>query len=139
MLLLSLKMRSRSSSSSFISNSCVLTVATSSGLILQICLIMALSLRCRLVFVSGQDSLAWSMALRTQALYTWPRVLLERWRDVRTGSSSLNFFQAVFTRVVTAIFHSLRQQKACHPGSRRKLPPPAYQVRPGLHSVAYHQ
>ena len=25
-------------------------------------------------------------------------------------------------------FHSLHQQKACHPGSRRKLPPPAYQV-----------
>ena len=41
--LLSLKMRSRSSSSSFASNLLDLTVATSSGLILQICLIMALS------------------------------------------------------------------------------------------------
>ena len=40
----SLKMRLRSSSSSFASNSLNLTVATSSGLILQICLIMALSL-----------------------------------------------------------------------------------------------
>ena len=100
--LLSLKMRSRSSSC----NSLVLTVATSSGLILQICLIMALSLRCkryRFVLVSGQVSLAWSMALRTQELYTWPRVLYKRWRDVRTGSSSLNFFQAVFTQVVTTI------------------------------------
>ena len=55
--LLSLKMRSRSSSSSFASNSLDLTVATSSGLILQICLIMALSLGCkccRFVLVSGQ-------------------------------------------------------------------------------------
>ena len=26
------------------------------------------------------------------------------------------------------------QWKACHPGSRRKLPPPAYQVQPELHS-----
>ena len=28
------------------------------------------------------------------------RVLKERWREERTGISSLNFFQAVFTRVV---------------------------------------
>ena len=76
--LLSLKMRSRSSSSSFASYSLDLTVATSSVSILQICLIMALSLRCkrcRFVLVSGQVSLAWSMALRTQEMYTWPRVL----------------------------------------------------------------
>ena len=32
--------------------------------------------------------------------YTRPRVLKERWREERTGFSSLNFFQAVFTRVV---------------------------------------
>ena len=73
---LSLKMRLRSSS--FANNSLDLTVATSSGLILQICLIIALSLRCkrcRFVLVCGQVSLAWSMALRTQELYTWPRVL----------------------------------------------------------------
>ena len=76
--LLSLKMRLRSSSSSFASNSLDLTVATSSGLILLICLIIALSLRCmrcRFVLVSKQVSLAWSMALRTQELYTWPCVL----------------------------------------------------------------
>ena len=57
--LLSLKMRSRSSSSSFASNLLDLTMATSSGLILQICLIMALSLRCKscmFVLVSGQVS-----------------------------------------------------------------------------------
>ena len=62
--LLSLKIRSRSSSSSFASYWLDLTVAKSSGLILQICLIMALSLRCkrcRFVLVSGQVSLAWSM------------------------------------------------------------------------------
>ena len=104
--LLSLKMRLRSSSSSFASSSLHPTVVTSSGLILHICLIMVLSLhckRCRLVLVSGQVSLAWSMALRTRELYTWLWVLSERWRDVRTGSSSLNFFQAVFTQVVTVI------------------------------------
>ena len=36
-------------------------------------------------------------------------------------------------------FHSLHQQKACHLGSRRKLPPQAYQVRPELHSVVCRQ
>ena len=40
------------------------------------------------------------IALRTQELYTRPRVLKERWREERTGSSSLNFFQGLFTRVV---------------------------------------
>ena len=51
-------------------------------------------------FVNGHVSLAWSIVLRTQELYTRPCVLKERWREERTGSSSLNFFQAVFTRVV---------------------------------------
>ena len=76
--LLALKIRSRSSSSSYASSSLDLTMATSSGLILQTCLIMALSLpckRCRLLLVSGKVSLARSMVLRTQELYTWPRVL----------------------------------------------------------------
>ena len=50
--------------------------------------------------VNGQVSLAWSIALRTQELYTWPHVLKERRHEERTGSRSLNFFQAVFTRVV---------------------------------------
>ena len=49
---------------------------------------------------NGQVSLAWSIALRTQELYTQPRVLKERWCEERTSSSSLNFFQAVFTCVV---------------------------------------
>ena len=56
-----LKRRSRSSSSSFDSSSLDHTVATSSGLIQQICLIMALLLpcmRCRLILVNGQVSLA---------------------------------------------------------------------------------
>ena len=33
-------------------------------------------------------------------LYTRPHVLKERWQEEGSGSSSLNFFQAVFTRVV---------------------------------------
>ena len=78
--LLSLKMRLRSSSSSFASSSLNLTVATSSGLIVQICLIMALSLHCKVHLgqwpsFTGMEhgaSLAWSMALPTQELYTWP-------------------------------------------------------------------
>ena len=51
-------------------------------------------------FVNGQVSLAWSIVLRTQELYTQPHVLKERWQEERTGISSLNFFQAVFTHVV---------------------------------------
>ena len=87
--LLSLKMRSRSSSSSFASNSLDLTVATASGLILQICLIMALSLHCkryRFVLVSGQVSLAWSMALRTQELYTCVHWLESKAKNLSTCS-----------------------------------------------------
>ena len=76
------------------SSSVDLMVAVSCGLILQICLIIALS------FVTGQVSLAWSIALRTHELYIRPRDLKERWQEERTGFSSLNFFQEVFTHVV---------------------------------------
>ena len=83
------------------SSSLELVVTMFCGLTLQICLIIALSFHCwRFGFVSGQVSLAWSIALSTQELYTRPRVLKERWQEERTGSSSLNFFQAVFTCVV---------------------------------------
>ena len=44
--------------------------------------------------------LAWSIALSTQELYTRPGVLKKRWREERTASRSLNFFQAIFTCVV---------------------------------------
>ena len=80
------------------SSSVDLMVALSSGLTLQICLIIALSFRCRhwrQGFVTGQVSLAWSIALCTHELYTRPRVLKERWRKERTGFSSLSFFQAL--------------------------------------------
>ena len=101
--LLSFRMRSRSSMPSRTSSSLDLVVTMSCGLTLQICLIIALSFHCRrwrIGFVNGQVSLAWSIALRTQELYTWPHVLKERWREERTGSRSLNVFQAVFTHVV---------------------------------------
>ena len=101
--LLSFRMRSRSSMPSHTSSSLDLVVTMSCGLTLQICLIIALSFHCRgwrFSFVNGQVSLAWSIALRTQELYTRPRVLKERWGEDRTGSRSLNFFQAVFTCVV---------------------------------------
>ena len=100
--LLSFRMRSRSSMPSRASSSLDLVVTMSCSLTLQICLIIALSFCCRcwFGFVNGQVSMVWSIALRTQELYTRPRVLKERWREERTGSRSLNFFQVVFTRVV---------------------------------------
>ena len=76
----SFRMRSRSSMPSRTSSSMDLVVTMSCGLTLQICLIIALSFRCRrwrFGFVNGQVSLAWSIALRTQELYTRPRVLKE--------------------------------------------------------------
>ena len=79
--LLSFRMRSRSSMPSRTSSSLDLVVTMSCGLTLQICLIIALLFRCRcwrFGFVNGQVSLAWSIALRTQELYTRPRVLKER-------------------------------------------------------------
>ena len=75
--LLSFSMRSRSSIPSSISSSMDLMVAVSCGLTLQICLIIALSFRCRRWrqgFVTGQVSLAWSIALCTHVLYTRPRL-----------------------------------------------------------------
>ena len=101
--LLSFRMRSRSSMPSCASSSLDLVVTMSCSLTLQFCLIIALSFHCRhwrFGFVNGQVSLVWSIELRTQELYTQPRVLKERSREERTGSRSFNFFQAVFTRVV---------------------------------------
>ena len=134
--LLSFRMRSRSSVPSNTSTSLDLVVTMSCSLTLQICLIIALSFRCRcwrFGFVNGQVSLACSIGFCTQELYTQPRVLKERWREERTGSRSLNFFQAVFTRVVVCCWEC-----SCLLGSKRKLPPQACQVRPGLPSVVCH-
>ena len=94
--------RSRSSMPVRTSSSLDLVVTMSCGLTLQICLIIALSFRCRcwrFGFVNDQVSLALSIALRTQELYTHDHVLKERWCEERSGSRSLNFFQAVFTCV----------------------------------------
>ena len=112
-------------------------MTVSCDLTLQICLIIALSFHYRhwrFGFVNGQVSLAWSIVLRSQELYTQPRVWKERWWEERTGSSSLNFFQVVFTRVVIA---SLQPPllRACLLGSKRNLPPSTCQVRLGLPSV----
>ena len=84
--LLSFRMRSRSSMPSHASSSVDLMLAVSCGLTLQICVIIALSFRCRrwrLGFVNGQVSLAWSIALHTHELYTGPRVLKKRCREER--------------------------------------------------------
>ena len=135
--LLLFSMRSRSSIPSRASSSMDLMVAVSCGLKFQICLIIALSFRCRpwrQGFVTGQVSLAWSIALRTHMLYTLPRVLKERWPEERTGFSSLNFFQAVFN-VLWLKAHNHRLLRACLLGSKRKLPPPVCQAQLGLLSV----
>ena len=100
--LFSFRMRSRSLMPSCASSSLDL-VTMSCSLTLQICLIIALSFcyRClRFGFVNGKVSMAWSIALCTQELYMRPRVLKGRWWEERTSSSSLNFFQVDFIRVV---------------------------------------
>ena len=120
--LFSLRITSRSSISSCDKSLFDLIVATCSGLTLQICLIMTLSLRrkrLRSGFVKSQVPLAWSIAFRTHELYVYTTAgLVEKWRDERTGNSSLNIFHAFFTRVVVASLHppatesmSLREQK----------------------------
>ena len=132
-------MRSRSSMPSRTSSSLDLMVTMSCGLTLQICLIIALAFRCRrwrFGFVNGQVPLAWSIALRIQELYTRPRVLKERWREERTGSRSLNFFQ--FSHVLWLKVNSHLLLRACLLGSKRKLPPQACQFQPGLPSVVCH-
>ena len=101
--LFSFRMRSRYSMQTCTSICLDLVVTISCGLTLQICLIIALSIRCRhwrFGFVKGHILLAWSIVLYKQHLYTWPCVLKERWWEKRTGNNSLNFFQVVFTRVV---------------------------------------
>ena len=101
--LFSFRMRSTYSMLTRTSSSLDLVVRTSCCLTLQICLIIALSIRSRhwwFGFVNGQVLLAWSIAFYTQHLYTWQSVLKERWWEERSGSNSLNVFQVVFTRVV---------------------------------------
>ena len=130
----SFSMRSRSSILSCASSSVDMIVAVSCGLTLQICLIIALSFRCRCKkqdFVTCQVSLRWIIALRTHKLYARPHVLKERWREERSGFSSLNFFQAVLWLKA----HNHRLLRACLLGSTRKLPPPVCQARLGLLSV----
>ena len=109
----------------------------SCGLRLQVCLIIALSFHCRcwrFGFVNGHVSVAWSIALHTQELYKWPRVLEERCREERTGKSSLNFFRQ-FSHVLYLKVHSHGLLRACLLGSERKLPSPDCQVQLGLPSV----
>ena len=125
--LLSFRMRSRSSMPSRTSSSLDLVVTMSCGLTLQICLIIALSFRCRcwrFGFVNGRVSLAWSIVLCTQELYTQPRVLKERWHEDRIGSRSLNFSRR-FSHVLWLKVHSHLLLRACLQSSKRKLPPQA--------------
>ena len=128
--LLSFRMRSRYSMPSLASSSLDLVVTMSCSLTLQICLIIALSFHCRrwrFGFVNGQVLLSWSNVLHTQELLMQPPVLNERWWEERTASSSLSFFQVVFTRVVVESSQSPATESLLL-GSKRKLVPPACQV-----------
>ena len=106
----SFRMRPRSSMPSHTCSSLDLVVTMSCGLTLQICPIIALSFHRRhwsFAFLNGQVSLAWFIALLTHELYTRPHVLKERWREERTRSSTLNFFQVFFTAITTLILLNL--------------------------------
>ena len=85
--LLSFRMRSRSSVPSCASTSLDLMVTMPCGLTLQFCLIIAPWFHCRhwrFGFVNGKVS------LRTQELYTRPRVLKERWREEKSYDHTLH-------------------------------------------------
>ena len=102
LILFSFRIRSRSLMASRTSTSLNLMVTMTCGLTLQICLIIALSFRCRrwrFGFVNGQVSL--DGALRSaHELYKRPCILEERWREKKTWSSLLSLFRAVYTHVV---------------------------------------
>ena len=132
---LSFRMRSTSSMPSRASSSVDLMLAVSCGLTLQICLIIALSFRCRrwrLGLVNGQDSLAWNIAL--QELYTRTRVLKERWWEERTGVTPWTSSRRI-SHFFWSKAHNHWPPRACLPDSKRKLPPPACQARLELPSV----
>ena len=99
--LLSFRIRSRSSMPSCASSSLDLVLTMSCGLKLQICLIIA----CRSAADVGDLVLSmakshWHGALRSaHKSCTHSHVSWKKGED-RTGSSSLNFFQVFFTRVV---------------------------------------
>ena len=85
----------------------VLVSTTSSGLTPQIQLAIALSFlrrRCRSEAEGAHASLPCSMAERTQALNTVPRILRDTCFDVSIGRSFLNFPQAVQHLVMMASF-----------------------------------
>ena len=138
--ILSFRMRSRFSVPSCASSSLDQMVTMSCVLTFQICLSIALSFRCRrwrFGFVNDQVSMAWSIALRTQERYTRPCILKEMWLEEKNGSSSLNFFQAV-SHVLWLKVQSHWQLRACLLCSKRKLLPPACQVRLGLPFMVCH-
>ena len=131
------RMKSRSSIPSRASRSLDLMVTMSCGLILQISLTIALSFHCRhwrSGFVNGQVSLAWSVALHRQELYTWPRVFKERWQEERTVATPWTYSRW-FSHVLWLKVNSHWLLRACLLGNKWKLPPPACQVQLGLPSV----
>ena len=102
-----------------------LMVTMSCGLTMQICL----SLPCHFAAFLEDRLCQWPSLTGTQGLYTQSCVLKERWWEERTGSSSLNFLQAVFTHVVVESSQPPAAESMSPTlGGKRKLPPPACQV-----------
>ena len=85
-------------------------------------------------FVNGQVSLAWSIALAhkscTHGHVSWKRGGVKRELVADPWTSSRRFSHVLWLKV-----HSNLLLRACFLGSKRKLPPTACQVRPGLPSV----
>ena len=143
------RMRYRSSMQTCTSNSLDLVVTMSCGLTLHICLIIALS------FAADIGGLALSMAksyrhgaLRsthntcTHSHVSWKRAGGKS-QPVATPWTSSRWF----SHVLCCKVHSHRLLRACLPGSKRKIPPPACQVRLGTslcgllskgHAVPWH-
>ena len=130
--LLSFRMRSRSSMPSSASSSLDLVVAMSWGITLQICLIIALSFRCRcwkFSFVSAMEH----CPPHTRAVH-----MATSWKKGGGKTELLSapwIFSRQFSHMLWLKVHSHRLLRAYLLGSKRKLPPPACQIWLWLPSV----
>lgn len=102
-------------------------VATSSGLMLQICLIMALSLHCKIT-----GGLAWDLTCMEHNAPNWSAanaVVYPVWEVLRRENrEQLNFLQTFFTSIIVARLQ-LPAAESMTPSSRRRLPHPTRQVQ----------
>ena len=137
--LLSFRMRSKSSMPSRTSSSLDLVVTMYCSLILQICLITALSTVDAGDLALSMAKFYWHGALRsahkscTHGHMSWKRGGVKRELVAAPWTSSRRFSHMLWLKV-----HSHLLLRVCLLGSKKKLPPPACQVQPGLPSVVCH-